>query len=776
MKNIFAKTISSIAVCVYFLVSAADAQTTEFTYSGRLTDSSLSANGTYQMQFSLHSTVSSTGDQIGATLVFDGIAPNPPAVQVSSGVFSVTLNFTSANAYDGSPRWLEIAVKRPADPSYVTLSPRQQITSTPYAVKSLKSGTSDVATNAQQLGGVAANQYVVTTDSRMSDARPPAAGSANYVQNTSSLQSSSNFNISGNGTVGGALNANIVNSATQYNLGGVRMFTTSGADNFGPNVFTAVNSFIGDKAGLNTVPNPTPGNSLGKWNSFFGVGAGQANIQGADNSFFGALTGLVNAGGENSFFGSQAGISNTDGILNTFVGWQSGYSNVQGNTNTFIGVGTDFNSSNSTGNGNTLLGIRARVDSGVSNGTAIGGRALVTQSNSLVLGSINGVNLANADTNVGIGTTAPTERLHVVGNGVINGDLTVTGTLNANLPTNNGSYIQNTTTQQPTSNFNISGNGILAGKLGIGSTNPTYKVETLLGANNYGYVHTDGTRTLGTYTNSFENSGMIGTITNHPFQIYTSNAGPVITFTAGGSANGKVGIGTNSPVGNLHINVPSSGSPINALTVDVQSFQTPANAINSYFFKARDVGSGSAPAFLIRGDGNVGIGTSTPAEKLTVVGNALIGGTISGNGSGLTNIGSNNLSGVPNSPGAGVPFIIRYLANGSGSAQVIYNHSSSPAPRNFLIIDVWSINTASNNSGQNFTWSLQKSTICAGGANEMAFVSFPQNTVGNGGIFGRITRVEYFNTRLFTASTDDLVVCFANTYQMEVNILAVPLN
>jgi hypothetical protein len=34
-----------------------------------------------------------------------------------------------------------------------------------------------------------------------------------------------------------------------------------------------------------------------------------------------------------------------------------------------------------------------------------------------VLGSINGVNLATADTNVGIGTTAPADRLHV--NGII---------------------------------------------------------------------------------------------------------------------------------------------------------------------------------------------------------------------------------------------------------------------------------------------------------------------------------------------------------------------
>ncbi len=42
--------------------------------------------------------------------------------------------------------------------------------------------------------------------------------------------------------------------------------------------------------------------------------------------------------------------------------------------------------------------------------------AHVMQSNSLVLGSINGVNSSLADTNVGIGPTAPAGRLHIAVN------------------------------------------------------------------------------------------------------------------------------------------------------------------------------------------------------------------------------------------------------------------------------------------------------------------------------------------------------------------------
>src|SRR5207237_5785583 len=38
---------------------------------------------------------------------------------------------------------------------------------------------------------------------RLSDARQPTAGSSNYIQNTTLPQGTSNFNISGNGVIGG---------------------------------------------------------------------------------------------------------------------------------------------------------------------------------------------------------------------------------------------------------------------------------------------------------------------------------------------------------------------------------------------------------------------------------------------------------------------------------------------------------------------------------------------------------------------------------------------
>lgn len=69
------------------------------------------------------------------------------------------------------------------------------------------------------------------------------------------------------------------------------------------------------------------------------------------------------------------------------------------NSVTALGAGAVIGTLN--GNGN------------VSNVTAIGANAQVTASNAMVLGSINGVNGANADTNVGIGTTAPQTLFHI---------------------------------------------------------------------------------------------------------------------------------------------------------------------------------------------------------------------------------------------------------------------------------------------------------------------------------------------------------------------------
>jgi len=86
--------------------------------------------------------------------------------------------------------------------------------------------------------------------------------------------------------------------------------------------------------------------------------------------------------------------------------------------------------------------------------------------------------------------------------------------------------------------------------------------------------------------------------------------------------DGKVGIGTYLPQAKLHIFQSGSPYPIDAMTIDVESFATSTNADASHFFRVRDVGASGNIPFIIKGNGNVGINTSTPQYKLDVNGKA----------------------------------------------------------------------------------------------------------------------------------------------------------
>lgn len=325
------------------------AQSNEFSYQGFLSDTSASANGNFDFEFRLYSAAAGGVPQSTIQRL---------NVPVTNGVFSVTLDFGAA-AFPGADRFLEIAVKPSGGGGATTLAPRQKIGRTPY---SISSSSALLADNSLQLGGVAAGQYVLTNDSRLSDARNPLPNSTSYVQNRTTQQSSTNFNISGNGTVSGTLTGGIVSASTQYNMGTNRILAKVGVNNL----------FLGTLAG----------NSDG----------------GIQNTLVGDSAGRDNIGDENSFFGFIAGQFSTTGNFNTIIGSRAGRANLTGSKNTFLGYTAEAGSSTLT------------------NATAIGANAFVEQSNSIVLGSINGVNGATATTDVGIGITQPARRLDVNGN------------------------------------------------------------------------------------------------------------------------------------------------------------------------------------------------------------------------------------------------------------------------------------------------------------------------------------------------------------------------
>ncbi|HEY4842034.1 MAG TPA: DNRLRE domain-containing protein [Terriglobales bacterium] len=253
-----------------------------------------------------------------------------------------------------------------------------------------------------------------------------AATNALYAQ----LAAANTF--TGNQTVGGNLSATGVVTGSAYQIG---------SNLFAFGSYANANAFLGFAGNMTT---------SGQYNTALGIAGLSKNTSGGNNTAIGGValasntTGAANTatgvsalefnttGVFNTASGVTALTSNTTGNSNTATGLSALNKNITGSSNTGIGaVALQYNTTggnntgigvyalqyNTTGSFNTALGYSAGPSpSNINNATAIGANALVVASNSLVLGSINGVNSATADTNVGIGTTAPSNPLTVVGN------------------------------------------------------------------------------------------------------------------------------------------------------------------------------------------------------------------------------------------------------------------------------------------------------------------------------------------------------------------------
>jgi hypothetical protein len=126
------------------VVRAARAADTVFTYQGLLRQGGAPVDGQCEVQFRLFD-AAMDGNPIGTTNVFDKLI-------VTGGVFTVLLDF--GNAFDSSDRWLEIASRCPAGSGdLATLTPRQPITATPYALglQLPSRGTTEVAGSALRI-------------------------------------------------------------------------------------------------------------------------------------------------------------------------------------------------------------------------------------------------------------------------------------------------------------------------------------------------------------------------------------------------------------------------------------------------------------------------------------------------------------------------------------------------------------------------------------------------------------------------------------------------
>ena len=165
MKNFF-RGIGALLFTSFCCSQPTLAQDTAFTYQGRLNDANGPTAGAYDLRFAIFDDASS-GLQLGNTLTNSATA-------VSNGLFTVMLDF--GNQFPGTGRWLEIGVRTNGNGSFTTLSPRQPLTPTPYAIRAATAG-SVAATNIA--GSIASAQTVTGSQSNVI-----AATITNIVLNT----------------------------------------------------------------------------------------------------------------------------------------------------------------------------------------------------------------------------------------------------------------------------------------------------------------------------------------------------------------------------------------------------------------------------------------------------------------------------------------------------------------------------------------------------------------------------------------------------------------
>jgi hypothetical protein len=149
------------AVCVSLCVFAAlpfaetlHAQGTAFTYQGRLDNSGSPASGLYNFTFTIFDASNGVSP---ATLTLTN-----SAVAVTNGLFTTTLDF-GGDVFSGNPAWLEIAVTTNGGANFTTLSPRQLLTPTPYAIFANTASNLLGSLQATQLSGVLPSSQISGT-------------------------------------------------------------------------------------------------------------------------------------------------------------------------------------------------------------------------------------------------------------------------------------------------------------------------------------------------------------------------------------------------------------------------------------------------------------------------------------------------------------------------------------------------------------------------------------------------------------------------------------
>lgn len=363
----------------------AQAVTTAFTYQGVLKNGGAPVNGTVDLRFTLWD-AAAAGAQVGASVPVNGIT-------LTDGLVVTSLNF-GVSAFGGNQRWLQIEIdSTPAGGvgPFVTLTPRQPLTAVPYAMFSL-SGSGQWTPNGSAVNYTAGNVSVGTTNQNARMTIYPATGGGTqtglYVRNT---DGASQYVVANFVADSAAANAIVASVGAGNGASGRAVSATSAATN-GAGLYGANTSTAGNAYGVYGISDSTTGRGV--------YGVASANT-GTTYGVFGQTNSATGYGGYfmgRGYFSQELGVGTS-------------------NPAAFLHVNRPA--------GETIDAFRVATNSGsplfVTTSMSFTGNTVNTYTNladtSLYLNnsSAGNVYLAAGGGDVGVGTTAPSAKLHVIG-------------------------------------------------------------------------------------------------------------------------------------------------------------------------------------------------------------------------------------------------------------------------------------------------------------------------------------------------------------------------
>jgi hypothetical protein len=646
--------------------STACAQGTVFTYQGRLNDGGQPANGTnYGMVFYLYN-VPAGGTALGNL----GIA----SVTVSNGLFTTPLDF--GNQFDGTPRWLEISVQKNGG-SFTTLTPRQQLLPTPYAILAGTAGGLSGTLPVSQVSGVV-----------------PLAQLPAVVMTNSETGVTLGGTFSGTGAGLTSLNASQLTSGTVplTQLPGVVLTNgQTGMVTLNGDLLLIPQGWMGALTVYYYLDNITLLHVDQNQNSFFGVNAGNLTML---ETVIGYNTGVgynalhnITSGGANTANGNYALYSDTSGSANTAIGNGVLYVNTTGYENTANGYLAL--SSNTNGFGNTADGSQSLF----SNTSGANNIAIGYQAGYNITGGSN-IDIGNQgfDTDTNIIRIGDQQTQAFIA-GVITGDGggltnlnaasligTISGNVTASSATNFSGMLAGDVTGSQSSTVVATVGGQTAANIasGVSAANAATSVDIAstiverdgggdFSANSitlYGSLTLPGTATAADTIYSGSSTLLIADARQNFFA--GVSAGNLTTVGGGNAAVGCLALHNNtsgsgntaiglSALNNNTITHENTAIGAYALFYNTNGYNT-ANGYMALYFNTNgrsNIALGCQAGYnLTTGSSNIDIGNTGLSSDANLIrigdqqAQTFIAGVINGNGGGLTSLNAANLTGT----------------------------------------------------------------------------------------------------------------------------------